>query len=112
LAYYLAYFFKVYTMETATLSSKGQLVIPRKIRESANVTAGDAFRVHYTEGEIRLLPMTKASLASIDEVAGCLARAGQNTVSEATVQKAILARLKAQDDATMTPLKKGKSKAS
>jgi AbrB family looped-hinge helix DNA binding protein len=97
-------------METATLSSKGQLVIPRKIRESANVTTGDAFRVHYTDGEIRLQPVPKTTPASIDEVAGCLAHASKKIASDASVHKAILARLKAQDDATMTPTKKGKRK--
>ncbi len=93
-------------MNTATLSSKGQLVIPRKIRESANVSAGDAFLVVYAQGEIRLRPLARTRTSNIDEVAGCLANAGNTRhkpLSEAQTQAAIKARLKAEDAATMRP---------
>ncbi|MBK6386316.1 MAG: AbrB/MazE/SpoVT family DNA-binding domain-containing protein [Rhodoferax sp.] len=101
-------------METATLSSKGQLVIPRKVRESANVSAGDAFQVVYAQGEIHLRPLARTKTTTIDEVAGCLASAGSATrkpLSEAQTQAAIKARLKAEDAATMRPTRPAKKPA-
>jgi AbrB family looped-hinge helix DNA binding protein len=37
-----------------TLTSKGQLVIPKPVREALNLTPGDQFRVHIVEGKIVL----------------------------------------------------------
>ncbi|MDP2369740.1 AbrB/MazE/SpoVT family DNA-binding domain-containing protein [Rhodoferax sp.] len=94
-------------METATLSSKGQLVIPRKVRESANLSAGDAFAVVYAQGEIRLRPLAQTKAGStIDAVAGCLAKTTSprlKPLSDAQTQATIKARLRAEDDATMRP---------
>jgi len=88
-------------METATLSSKGQLVIPKHVRALANVAAGDAFQVQYLNGEIRLRPLARMTGTTVDDVAGCLANAARKPLSEAQVQAAIKARLKARDAATM-----------
>ena len=90
-------------METATLSSKGQLVIPRQVRALAHLVAGDEFTVNYVKGEIRLRPLNRASATAIDDVAGCLAEPGRQPVSEAKTRALILARLRAEDDATKTP---------
>ena len=87
-------------METATLSSKGQLVIPRQVREMAHLSAGDEFSVNYLQGEIRLRPLVRRKATTLEEVAGCLARPGAKRVSEAKTRALILARLKAEDDAT------------
>ncbi len=56
-------------MVTATLTSKGQLTIPKSVRDILRLHAGDrvAFVVH-GEREAVLKPMTK----SVDEVFGCL----------------------------------------
>lgn len=88
-------------METTTLSSKGQLVIPKNVRALANVAAGDAFQVQYLNGEIRLRPLARTTGTTVDDVAGCLANAARTPLSEAQVQAAIKARLKAEDVATM-----------
>jgi hypothetical protein len=40
-------------MDTAILSSKGQLVIPKRVRALAHAHSGDAFYVQYVQGEIR-----------------------------------------------------------
>ena len=92
-------------METATLSSKGQLVIPRQVRALARLTAGDEFTVKYVQGEIRLRLLNRANVAAIDDVAGCLAELGRQPVSEAKTRALILARLRAEDDATKTPMR-------
>ena len=41
-------------MKTATISSKGQLVIPKDIRKRAGVEAGDVMKVTYEDGFIKL----------------------------------------------------------
>jgi AbrB family looped-hinge helix DNA binding protein len=41
-----------------TLSSKGQLVIPKPVREALNVSSGDQFIVQLVEGKIVLEPIT------------------------------------------------------
>ena len=87
-------------METTTLSSKGQLVIPKQVRELANVVAGDAFQVLYLDGEIRLRPMARTRSTTVNEVAGILASSNRKPLSEAQVEAAIKARLKAEDVAT------------
>jgi AbrB family looped-hinge helix DNA binding protein len=89
-------------MDTATLSSKGQLVIPKHVRELAQVGSGDAFHVQYVQGEIRLRPLVAAKSSSLDEVAGCLASAARKPLPDAQIKASIKARLKAQDMATQS----------
>ncbi len=83
-------------METVTLSSKGQLVIPKAVRDNAHVAAGSQFEVRYVDGEIRLRPLPAQSTTRLDEVAGCLAKPGRKRLSEAAVQASIRAKLKAK----------------
>ena len=83
-------------METITLSSKGQLVIPKAIRHSAHLAPGAVLSVRYVDGEIRLKPVTAVMPTSLAEVAGCLARPGQKPLGQAQTRDAIKARLKAK----------------
>ena len=90
-------------METVTLSSKGQLVIPSHVRERAHLHAGDTFEVRYLDGEIRLKPVQPAQVTTLDEVAGCLAGLTKLTtkpLTDAQINAAIKARVKAEDAAT------------
>ena len=84
-------------METATLSSKGQLVIPARVRKAAHAVSGDVFRVHYVNGEIRLSPVQQNAATTVDQVAGLLSGAARAPLSDAQTHAAIKARLKAQD---------------
>ncbi|MFZ0708504.1 MAG: AbrB/MazE/SpoVT family DNA-binding domain-containing protein [Terrimicrobiaceae bacterium] len=55
---------KTYLMDTATLSSKGQLVIPRKIRRSLHLEPGD--KITFTlEGQRIVLEPQRASRARL-----------------------------------------------
>lgn len=83
-------------METTTLSSKGQVVIPKTIRDDARVSAGSLFEVRYVEGEIRLRAVPAVAASALEEVAGCLARPGHKPLSHAQTQAIIKARLKAR----------------
>jgi AbrB family looped-hinge helix DNA binding protein len=87
-------------MDTAILSSKGQLVIPKRVRALAHAHSGDAFYVQYVQGEIRLRPIVATQSSTLDEVAGCLASAARKPLSDAQVKAAIQAKLRAQDVAT------------
>lgn len=87
-------------MSTATLSSKGQLVIPKPVRESARLAAGDVFSVRWVEGELRLTPIPRISPTTVDEVAGCLSRPGRKMLSEKETRARIAARIVADDAAS------------
>lgn len=47
------------------LSSKGELVIPKEIREALNLRPGTEVRVHVSEGKIVLEPRTTSPTESL-----------------------------------------------
>jgi len=80
-------------MVTATLTSKGQLTIPKVVRESLHLRAGDrvVFIVH-DDAEALLKPVTK----SVDDVFGRLHRAGQPRRSLEEMKAAVANRMRKQ----------------
>ncbi|MEI7785273.1 MAG: AbrB/MazE/SpoVT family DNA-binding domain-containing protein [Betaproteobacteria bacterium] len=78
------------------MSSKGQRVIPKGLRLSAKLQLGDQLAVNDVQGEIRLRPLPAPATSLLDAVAGCLAKPGQQRLSDAQTQTAIKARLKAR----------------
>ncbi len=78
-------------MVTATLTSKGQLTIPKAVRESLHLRAGDrvAFIVH-GDAEALMKPVTK----SVDDVFGRLYRAGQPRRSLEAMKAAVANRMR------------------
>lgn len=84
-------------METVTLSSKGQLVIPKSVRNDAHIAAGSRLQVLYLDGEIRLRPLPDLTASSLNAVAGCLFDPTRKPMTEAQTQAAIRARLKARN---------------
>jgi AbrB family looped-hinge helix DNA binding protein len=83
--------------DTVTLSSKGQLVIPKAVRKHAQLAAGAVFAVRYEDGEIHLRPIAQVKVTSLADVAGCLAKPSRSRMSKAQVDTAIKARLKARN---------------
>ncbi len=81
-------------MNTATLSVKGQIVIPKHLRETAQLSFGDELSISYVNGEIRLRPIVIKQHAALSQVAGCLARPNQTKLSDAAIKDAIKIRLK------------------
>jgi len=59
-------------METVKFASRGQIVIPKEVRESAHLTEGMEFTVVYVDGQIQLTPVPRAEPATSAEAAGCL----------------------------------------
>ena len=65
-------------MPTATLTSKGQITLPKKVREQLRVEPGDAIDFVISEdGEIRV----RAGHAHVSELRGFLHRPGRKPVS-------------------------------
>ena len=49
----------------ARLSSKGQLVIPKAVRQALGLRAGTQFHIRLIEGKILLEPVTPASITAL-----------------------------------------------
>lgn len=79
-------------MVTATLTSKGQLTIPKTVRDSLHLHTGDrvAFVIH-GDAEAIMKPVTK----SVDDVFGLLHLPGQMPLSIEQMKAAVTARMKA-----------------
>jgi AbrB family looped-hinge helix DNA binding protein len=89
------------TSENTTLSSKGQLVIPKALRERAHWVAGDQLQVVLIDEEIRLRRVPPAAKSgALEDVAGCLKAAVRRSagmkLSETEIKKRIGERLKAR----------------
>lgn len=80
-------------MVTAKLTSKGQLTIPKAVRDSLHLHAGDrvAFVIHGSE-EVVLKPVTK----TVDEVFGRLHSTTQPRKTVDEMQAAVARRMKSQ----------------
>lgn len=78
-------------MVTAKLTSKGQLTIPKAVRDSLHLHSGDlvAFIVH-GDAEAVLKPITK----SVDEVFGRLHSPGQPRKSIKQMKDAVAERMR------------------
>jgi AbrB family looped-hinge helix DNA binding protein len=57
-------------VETTTLSTKGQLILPKMIRDAHGWNAGTRFVVEEAAGALVLRPLTPAPPSRLDEVAG------------------------------------------
>lgn len=89
-------------MVTATLTSKGQLTIPKTVRQSLHLHAGDrvAFVVH-DETEAVMKPITK----SVDEVFGRLHRDGQPRRSLSDMKAAVANYFKASRNTSSSSIR-------
>jgi len=78
-------------MVTATLTSKGQLTIPKAVRDTLHLHSGDrvAFIIH-GDTEAVMKPVTK----SVDEVFGRLHVPGQPRKSVAQMKAAVAERMR------------------
>lgn len=91
-------------MATAKITSKGQITIPRRIREHLHVAEGDRidFRVG-EDGTVRLLPLSRP----VRELFGLLHRPGRKPVSLEEMDEAIAAGREEADRRTRTPRREG-----
>lgn len=87
-------------METVKLSSKGQIVIPKAMRDDMHLPPGTEFVISMTATGLTLTPKTLFPKASVREVRGSLARRGCTLPDDADIKARVKARLKVQDDAS------------
>jgi AbrB family looped-hinge helix DNA binding protein len=87
-------------METVKLSSKGQIVIPKAMRDDLHLPPGTEFVISTTATGLTLTPTTLFPRTSAREVRGILAKKGRKLPDDANIKASIKARLKAQDDAS------------
>jgi len=76
-------------MLTATLTSKGQLTLPKALRDAFKLRAGSRVVFTLNEGEAVLTPMS----CGVDDVFGALKRKGQKPVAVDEMNAAICRRL-------------------
>ncbi|HKB10353.1 MAG TPA: AbrB/MazE/SpoVT family DNA-binding domain-containing protein [Vicinamibacterales bacterium] len=78
-------------MPTATLTSKGQVTIPREVREHLGVDTGDRLSfVVQDDGSVVVRPVTR----HVRELGGLLFRAGRRSVSVAEMDEGIAKRIR------------------
>ncbi len=87
-------------METARISSKGQIVIPKAVRDAHGIRTGDRFIVSSIGNELRLKPAEASTPTSLQEVAGMLYQPGRKKLSDTEIEKRIARQILAEDDAT------------
>lgn len=88
-------------MDTVKVSSKGQIVIPKDIRDKHHIVAGAELEI-YTAGEeihLRLAPRL-LERTSVAAGRGMLAATGRKRRSDEELKRQISARLKARDAVT------------
>jgi AbrB family looped-hinge helix DNA binding protein len=78
-------------MATATLTTKGQVTIPKKIRETLKLHSGDKIEIIVTgKGEAIIRPICK----KVDEIFCKLHRSGRKTVTLEAMDDAVGKRMK------------------
>jgi AbrB family looped-hinge helix DNA binding protein len=87
-------------METVKLSTKGQIVIPKNIRDDLHLPPGTEFVISTTATGLTLTPTSLFPRVTAREVRGFLAKRGRTLPDDVDIKASIKARLKAQDDAS------------
>ncbi len=90
-------------METTKLSSKGQIIIPKAVRDARGWGPGTTFEIEETKDGIMLRPAKPFPSTHIDSVIGCLKWNGPpKTIEEmdAAVLAAAKRRWKRNNDRT------------
>lgn len=81
-------------MATATITSKGQVTIPKEIRDTLFLHTGDKIDFTLTEqGQVVLKPVTR----SVDDLFGRLRKPGQKALSTQEMDAAIKKRARSEN---------------
>ena len=87
-------------METVKVSSQGQVVIPKSLRESHHIDAGTELIITAVGEELRLKPVKAGRQATLKQVAGVLLRKGGRLSAGKEEAAAIGRMLVEQDEAS------------
>lgn len=78
-------------MALATITTKGQVTIPKEIRDSLKLRTGDKIEIVVTEkGEAVIRPISK----KVDDIFCKLHKPGQKAISQEEIEDAIRNRMK------------------
>lgn len=77
-------------MTFATVTSKGQITVPKEVRTRFDLHAGDRLEFIWIDDELRVRPASK----KVSEVAGKYKRKGQPAVSTEEMDEGIRAHLR------------------
>jgi len=88
-------------METVKVSSKGQIVIPKLLREACHIVPGAELVIGVVGDEIHLkLAAPQVVPTTVEAGLGLLAGRAGRPIPEAEIRRRIGQRLKSQDEAT------------
>lgn len=76
-------------MERTRLSTKGQIILPKTIRDARSWGPGTEFTVEESADGILLRPARRLQSSAVDEVAGCLRSKKKKAKTEVQVKEAI-----------------------
>lgn len=85
-------------METTTLSTKGQIILPKSIRDAKSWKPGTEFTVEETKEGILLRPRRPFPETTLDEVVGCLKSKRKRPMSIREMDAAITKAVKERHD--------------
>jgi AbrB family looped-hinge helix DNA binding protein len=79
-----------------TLSTKGQIIVPKEIRARRHWIAGTRFVIEETPDGVLLRPETRFPVTRPEDVFGCLGRSERTTTVE-EMDEAVAAEFRRQD---------------
>jgi AbrB family looped-hinge helix DNA binding protein len=84
-------------MQTTRLSSKGQIILPKSVRDEQNWEPGTEFSVELVGDGVLLRPVKSVAHSRLEDVAGCLRVTGPaRTIAE--MDAAVVAELRRRHD--------------
>lgn len=84
-------------MALATITNKGQVTIPKNIRESLKLNTGDKIEIIITDKmEAVIRPVLKSAFKTVDDVFGKLHKPDRKSVSIEEIDDAIRNRMRKQ----------------
>jgi AbrB family looped-hinge helix DNA binding protein len=89
-------------METVKVSSKGQIVIPKALREAGHIHAGTELIISAIADGLMLIPAQRIKPTKVADGLGMLAEPDRKKLSDAEVKRRIATMLKMRDEATKT----------
>ena len=89
-------------MGTVKVSSKGQIVIPKALREARHIQAGTKLVISAIADGLMLTPAQRIKPTKVADGLGMLAKPDRKKLSDAEVKRRVGAMLKNRDEATKT----------
>lgn len=84
-------------MQTTRLSSKGQIILPKSVRDEHHWEPGTEFSVESAGDGVLLRPVRSVAYSRLEDVAGCLRVTGPRR-SIAEMEAAVVAELRGRRD--------------